>query len=96
MGKEDWFNKDLKKGIKNIANAMIEGRETIRVLNLTSDEIAEILHSMSDSEIEDLVAEQGFNFREHAIRIKTPRAESEGYMRSATDIKDWLRRTSSN
>ncbi|MEK7098757.1 MAG: hypothetical protein AAB908_02540 [Patescibacteria group bacterium] len=95
MSEEDGFKKNVKKLVDNLGEAMMEGREKIRVLNLSGEEVSKVL-DMDDSEIEDFVAEKGFDFDEHYIRLKTPRAESEGYMKSPEDIKNWLKATNLN
>ena len=95
MGKEDFELKKLKGVIGDITEAMTEGREKIRILQLSGDEVVRVL-DMSDSEIDDLIAERGFDYDENFIRIKTPRSESEGYMKSAAEIRNWLRSTNLN
>ena len=95
MSTEDGFKKKITKGVEDMVDAMMEGREKIRILKLSGEQISKIL-DMTDGEVEDFVGEQGFDFDEHYIRIKTPKAESEAYMKSADDLKDWLRRTNLN
>ena len=95
MGKEDFTKKKLEGAIRDIAETMAEGREKIRILQLSGDEVARIL-AMTDSEIDALIAKEGFDYEEHFIRIKTSKSESEGYMKSAAEIRNWLRRTNLN
>ena len=95
MGGEDGFKKKIRKAVDAMGDAMVEGREKIRVLNLSGEEISKVL-DMKDSEVEDLVTEKGFDFDEHYIRLKTPSGESEGYMKSPEDVRNWLKRTNLN
>ena len=95
MGKNDEFPKNIKKAADSFAEAMQERQEKRRVLELSGEEISKIL-SMDDTEIEDLIADRGFDFDQHYIRVKTSKAESEGYMKSPDDLRNWLKRTNLN
>lgn len=95
MSEEGGFKKNIKKSIENVADTMLEGREKIRILDLSGEQVSEVLN-MEDEGIEDFIAERGFDFNEHYIRVKTPKAESEAYMKSPSDLKKWLRRTNLN
>ena len=53
---------------------------------------------MDDTEIEDFMTDRigKFDFDHHFISVKTPKAQSEGYMKSPDDLRNWLKRTNLN
>jgi len=57
MSKNDEFPKIIKRTTDSIAEAIQEGQEKRRVLELSGDEISEVL-DMDDTEIEDFMTDR--------------------------------------
>jgi hypothetical protein len=95
MGVDDGFKKRLKTVAESISEAVCEGQNKIKVLDLTGTDIAIILNA-SDDEIESKLQEQNLSFAKHFVRVRTARGTSEAYMRSSAELKNWLRRTNLN
>jgi hypothetical protein len=95
MGEEDEFKKIMKKAGETLNEAMREGQEKVRIVELSGEEITAMLDA-SDQDIERLMQEHEIDFSEHYVAIKTPRGTSEGYMKSPAELKAWLKRTSLN
>ncbi|MDB5264796.1 MAG: hypothetical protein JWN64_367 [Parcubacteria group bacterium] len=92
---ENGFEKKVKTATEDVAEAMQEGLEKIRTLQLSSSDVGQILQA-NDVGVEQMLADRGFNFNDHYIRVKTDRGESEQYMKSAAELRTWLIRTSAN
>ena len=92
-------NEDLKKSMRtlgqSVSEGMQEGLERIRVLKIEPTDVA-MLATASDKEIKDFVKAQDMDFGEHYIRLKTNKSQSEGFMKTPEEIRQWLKITSAN
>lgn len=86
--------KFFKAGMKDIANGMEDDIARQRRVAITKDEVGKVL-AMTGEEAEIFFKKKGVTFEEPVV-LTAPSGTAEAPMKSANDIKAWLKRNETN